>query len=226
MEPINSNERARVYYKVVGLFVACFILAMSLGFSTMNVNKLTDIATRKKLSELEKANEFQEKTFHPNIDNATKKLIEIQKDKEKVLNLSQTKSDINNSLQTIQAGLKPEDQSWQHLMYKNIIDIYYALESAFDSNYKLQADLESKDNVVQPIYGDLQRSKDMRDALKGENESLKTQIANINKGFTDFKEKSDDLQKQLGKCQEDLTAEKLINKGLNEELKKYKSIPH
>jgi hypothetical protein len=42
MKPLNSRERAKAFYKVAGLFVICFVLAILLGFATMNANKVTD----------------------------------------------------------------------------------------------------------------------------------------------------------------------------------------
>jgi len=222
MKPLNSNERARAFFKVVGLFVLCFALAMLLGFSTMNVNKMTDSTLRKQVEELKKDLLFQEEVFQPNIEDATKKLKDLSNYKEKTLDPNATKSDIETSLKKIMSEWKVDEESWQYPMYKNIVDIYFALESAYDSKFKLEEQLEATKGVTQSVDYDLQRQMDKRDELEKDNISMKSEIENLSKNFGDLQKQSEKLQNQLIKCRDSLRYYLDINKGLKDEISKLK----
>lgn len=222
MKPLNSNERAKAFYKVTGLFVICFILAMVLGFSTMNVNKVMDYTSRKQLEGLKNNLTFQEKIFQPNIDDATKKLKDMPDYKAKVLDLNATKSDIETSLKKIMSEWKGDEKDQQFIMYKNIVDTYFALESAYEAKFKLQEQLDAKENVVQVGSGDLQRTKDMRDELEKANMSLKAEKDNLSSNVTNLQGQVAKLQNQLGRCRDSLRNYIDINKGLRQQISKLK----
>jgi chromosome segregation ATPase len=204
MEPLNSQERARAYYKVTGFFVVCFILAILLGFSTMNVNKVMDYASRNQLEKLKNDLAFQENLFQPNIEDATKNLKELPNYKTKALDLNATKGDIETSLKKIMSGWKVDETDQKYMMYKNIVDIYFALESAYDNNFKLEDRLESKEGDVKTVDGDLQRVIDRRDELERENKMLKSDKGDIASSINKLQNQADVLQRQLLKCRDSL----------------------
>jgi chromosome segregation ATPase len=222
MKPLNNKERTKAFYKVFGLFLICFVLAMILGFSTMNLNKVMDYTSRKQLEGLKNDLTFQQKIFQPNIDNATKRLKDLPGYKEKRLDLNVTKSDIETSLKKIMSEWKPDEKNPQYIMYKNIVDIYFALESATDDKFKLEDQLSAKENVVINGTGDMQRIKDMRDALSQENQSLKTEKASLNNNVITLQELVTKMQTQLSKCRDSLRSCIDINKGYKQQLNKAK----
>jgi chromosome segregation ATPase len=227
MKPINSKERYSAYYKVIGLFICCLALAILLGFSTMNVTKVTDYATRKQLEELQNSLTFQDKTFLPNIEDATKKLKDLPDYKTKALDLNATKGDIETSLKKIMGELKGDENDQKYAMYKNIVDIYFALESAYDSKFKLEEKLEAKEGVVQIGDVDLQRAKNERDELDRKNKSMdednKTLTeanTSLNNNIKNLQSQLFKLQNQLGKCRDSLNSYIDINKGLKQQINK------
>jgi chromosome segregation ATPase len=222
MKPLNSNERAKALYKVAGLFVICFILAIALGFSTMNVNKVMDYTSRKQLEGLRNNLIFQEKIFQPNIDDATKKLKDLPNYKAKVLDLNATKGDIETSLKKIMSEWKGDEKDQQFIMYKNIVDVYFALESAYEAKLKLEEQLEAKENVVQVGSGDLQRTKDMRDELQKANVSLKSEKDILSNNVTNLQGQNVKLQNQLIRCRDSLKYYIDVNKGLKQQISKRK----
>jgi chromosome segregation ATPase len=228
MKPLNSRERTKAFYKVAGLFILCFVLAMLLGFSTMNVNKVTDYATKRQLDKYKNDLKFQETVFQPNILDATNKLHDLQNYKAKVLDPNATKSDIEASLKKIMSELKA-DSDQHYVMYKNIVDIYFALESAYDSKFKLEEKLEAKEGDVKNVDVDLQRVKDLRDELdnnnKKMNESNKTltdQNAFLSSNISSLKGDIVKLQNQLVKSRDSLKYYLDINKGLKQQINKLK----
>lgn len=225
MKPLNSNERAKAFYKVTGLFVVCFILAMLLGFSTMNVNKVTDYACKKQVEELKSGLQFQETVFQPNIDNATKKLKDLSAYKEKSLDPNATKSDIETSLKKIMSEWKVDETDQRYIMYKNITDMYFALESAYDSKFKLEEQLARKEGDVKTVDSDLQRVIDRRDELERENKFLKSDKGDLVSNFEKAQSQSDRLQRQLKNCRDSLRYFLDINKGLRDEINKLKKTP-
>jgi chromosome segregation ATPase len=222
MKPLNSNERAKAFYKVAGSFVICFILAMALGFSTMNVNKVMDYTSRKQLEGLKNNLIFQEKIFQPNIDDATKKLKDLPNYKAKVLDLNATKGDIETSLKKIMSEWKGDEKDQQFIMYKNIVDIYFALESAYEAKLKLEEQLDAKENVVQVGSGDLQRTKDMRDELQKANVSLKSEKDILSNNVTNLQGQNVKLQNQLIRSRDSLKYYIDVNKGLKQQISKLK----
>ncbi|GEM_PF-385715 len=222
MKPLNSNERAIAFYKVIVSFVICFVLAMVLGFSTMNVNKVMDYASRKQLEGLKNNLTFQEKIFRPNIDDATRKLNDLANYKTKVLDLNATKGDIETSLKKIMSEWKVNEKDQQYIMYKNIVDTYFALESAYDAKFKLEDQLEAKENVVKVGSGDLQHTKDLRDELEKANTSLKSEKDILSNNVSNLQGQVTRLQNQLDSCRNSLRNYRDINKALEQQIKKSK----
>jgi len=222
MKPLNSKERIRAFYKVIGLFIICFALAVLLGFSTMNVNKMTDSTLRKQVDALKNDLLFQEEVFQPNIESATKQLKNLSNYKEKSLDPNATKSDIETSLKKIMSEWKVDETDQQYIMYKNILDVYFALELAYDSKFRLEEQLERKEGEGKTVDSDLQRVIDRRDELERENKILKSDKGDIVININKLQSQSENLQKQLGKCRDSLRFYQDINKGLRDEISKIK----
>lgn len=222
MKPLNSKARARVFYKVTGLFLVCLFLAMLLGFSTMNANRVADYACRKQLEELKNDLQFQESIFQPNIEDATRKLKDLSNYKEKTLDPNATKSDIETSLKKIMSEWKVDEEDQQYLMYKNIVDMYFALESAYDTKFKLEEQLARKEGDVKTVDSDLQRVIDRRDELERENKLLKSDKGDILANIDKIQSQSNRLQSQLSRCRDSLRFYLDINKGLRDEISKLK----
>lgn len=204
MKPINSSERARVYYKVIGLFIACLVLAMSLGFSTMNVNKLTDYASRKQLEVLKSNLMFQEKVFQPNINEATVNLKDLPDYKAKQKYPGDISTSIEVSLGNIKSAWKTDETDQNYIMYKNIVDIYFALEAAYMDKFKLEEQLEQKDRITQNVDGDLSRELKIRDNFAKENETLKNDIKNIGNDLKEQQRLAESRQRELKSCRDSL----------------------
>jgi chaperonin cofactor prefoldin len=192
----------------------------------MNANKVTDYGLKRQLEKYDKDSEFQRITFQPNIEDATKKLKELPDYKAKALDLNATKSDIETSLKKIMSELKGDDNDQKYFMYKNIVDIYFALESAYDSKFKLEEKLEAKENVVQVGSGDLQRTKDMRDELDSKNKTLNginitltNQNADLSSNIASLKGDIGRMQNQLVKCRDSLNRCLVENKGYKQQKK-------
>jgi chromosome segregation ATPase len=106
------------------------------------------------------------------------------------------------------------------------VDIYFALESAYDSKFKLEEKLEAKENVVQVGSGDLQRTKDMRDeldsknkTLNGINKTLTDQNSDLSSNIISLKGDIGRLQNQLVKCRDSLNRCLVENKGYKQQKK-------
>jgi len=195
---------------------------MLLGFSTMNANRVADYACRKQLEELKNDLQFQESIFQPNIEDATRKLKDLSNYKEKTLDPNATKSDIETSLKKIMSEWKVDEEDQQYLMYKNIVDMYFALESAYDTKFKLEEQLARKEGDVKTVDSDLQRVIDRRDELERENRLLKSDKGDILANIDKIQSQSNRLQSQLSRCRDSLRFYLDINKGLRDEISKLK----
>jgi chromosome segregation ATPase len=102
------------------------------------------------------------------------------------------------------SGWKVDETDQKYMMYKNIVDIYFALESAYDNNFKLEDRLESKEGDVKTVDGDLQRVIDRRDELERENKMLKSDKGDIASSINKLQNQADVLQRQLLKCRDSL----------------------
>jgi hypothetical protein len=204
MKPLNSKERARAFYKVIGWFAFCFALAVLLGYCTMNVNNYTDYESRKQLESLKNDLIFLEKVFQPNIEDATKKLADLPKYKEKNLIPDDIATSINVSLENIKKEWKVDEKDPLYVMYKNIVDVYFALKSTYVNKFKLEEQLEAKESVVKSGSGDLQRVISRRDELEKENQSLKSEKDLLISNAINLQSQADKLQSQLKNSRDSL----------------------
>jgi hypothetical protein len=213
MKPLNSKERAKAFYKVTGLFVFCFVLAMLLGFSTMKEKNVTDYTSRKQLEALKNNLIFQEQVFQPNIEDATRKLKDLPNSKASQLSPANIATSIDASLGNIKKEWIVNEKDQQYIMYKNIVDIYFALEAAYLAKFKLEEQLEAKENNVKTGSSDLQRVIDQRDEFGQENKSLKSEKEILSSNIVN-------LQKRLKNSRDSLRSCSDQNKGYKQQIDK------
>ncbi|HNU76873.1 MAG TPA: type VI secretion system TssO, partial [Prolixibacteraceae bacterium] len=130
MEPLNKKERANAFKKVIGFFVLSFALAIFVGFTTMNVNKLAESKSMNELKKLKDNLKFQQDIFAPNIDQATKIMAKVPVAKESGENSEILHQDIATLLSTTKNSTST-DESWESKMYQNILKVYSDLQLAY-----------------------------------------------------------------------------------------------
>jgi hypothetical protein len=172
MKPLNQKERSKAYQKVVGLFVLCFALAMVLGFTTLNVNKLTDTKTKSDLQRLQSQLKFQQEVFSPNVDQVTKTLAKVPVYREEGENIEVLNSNIASVLSQTMKEVK-DDESWESAMYRNILKVYSDLQLSYKDQLRMKDELDSWKNSTQGSDKDLQRCLDEKRALQTEVNMLK-----------------------------------------------------
>lgn len=197
MKPLNSKERSRAYLKVTGWFILCFALAILLGFSTMNTGKVSDYACRKKLQDIQSSLRFQEAVFRPGIQEATMKLQDFANYREKKLVPGDIATSIEACLGKIKAEWTVDENDQQYLMYKNIVDIYFALESAYLNSIKNEEQLHAKELAGQLSAGEMQLQLKKKDEIEKENMLMKTDKENLVSSFEKLQSENDKLQAQM-----------------------------
>jgi len=218
MKPLNKKERAKAFNKVILLFVISFALAVLVGFTTMNVNKLAD---RKSLSEYAKIKaglKFEEQIFAPNIDQATKIMTKIPTAKESAENPDLLNSQVADLMSSTKSKMTADD-SWQSLMYQNIIKVYSDLQISYKENAKLQEKLDDCANSTHGSDKELQRVLDEKRDLQQELTMLKLSGAGSGGGGGNTAE----LQKNYNSVSEQLRQCKLENRGLLAEITKLRN---
>jgi hypothetical protein len=217
MKPLNQKERTKAYQKVVGLFVLCFALAMVLGFTTMNVNKLTDTKTKTDLQRLQSQLKFQQEVFAPNVEDAGKNLAKVPAYRELGENVEVLNSNIASILsQTI--NQVPNEDSWESNMYKNILKIYSDLQLSYKDQLRMKDELDILKNSTQGSDKELQRCLEEKRNLQNEINLLKLAGGGGGGGGNTAQ-----LEKDLVKAKKDLEDCNRINNALRSEIDKLRS---
>jgi hypothetical protein len=231
MKPLNRKERSKAYLKVTGWFTLCFVLAILLGFSTMNVNKVTDYTCRKQLEELKSNLRFQETVFCPGIQEATLRLQDFSDYKEKKLVPGDIATSIEATLGKIKAEWTVDEKDQQYLMYKNIIDVYFKLESQYLNSLKMEEQLHARELAGQSNAGELQLQLKKKDDIEKENlilksdkeslmsasEKLQGQNTSLQNQLKEMQSQHEKIQAQLKKCRDSLTVCLKENRGYKQE---------
>ncbi|MFW6245826.1 MAG: type VI secretion system TssO, partial [Tangfeifania sp.] len=137
MKPLNKKERNKAFFKVVGLFLISFIIALILGFTTMNYGTVSEQQTKNELEKLKTHLKFQEEIFAPNVGETTNLLSKIPTYKEEGENIEVLNQDIGAILsQTKNQAV--EDESWESVMYKDVINALSDLQLAYNEQMKLR----------------------------------------------------------------------------------------
>lgn len=217
MKPLNQKERTSAFLKVVGLFLLCFVIAMFLGFMTMNIKSLEDSKTRGDLEKLKSELKFQQETFAPNIDQVTKIMAKVPVYKEQGENIEILNQDIASLLSTTKNKVTADD-SWQSAMYLNILKVYSDLQLNYKEQLKLKEQLEFASSNTQGSDKDLQRCLDEKRTLQNEITMLKLTAASAGGGGSTAASGGNvaELEKQLRLC-------KVENKSLLSEITKLRN---
>jgi hypothetical protein len=155
MKALNQKERSKAWQKVAGFFVFTFILAMVLGFVTMNVNRLTDTKTKTDLEKLQNEQQFQREVFAPNVAIATTNLAKVPVYREEGENIEVLNSNIAGVISQTMKDIR-DDESWESKMYRDILKVYSELQQAYRNQNRLvdeQKALQAELNIAKLAGG-------------------------------------------------------------------------
>ena len=150
MKPLNNKERNRAFLKVVGLFLISFVIAILVGFTTMNTGRLADKQSSSELQKLKNHLKFQEEIFAPNVNEATSLLAKLPKYKEE----GENKEVLNQDIAALVSKTKneiAEEESWETTMYKDVIQTLSDLQLAYNDKLNLMEDLGESDEMSQKL---------------------------------------------------------------------------
>jgi len=198
MKPLNHKERSKAYQKVVGLFVLSFIVAIVLGFTTMNAGQLTEAKTRSDLQKLQNQLKFQQEVFAPNVDEATKILAKVPVYREQGENIEVLNSGIASVLSQTMKEVE-EDGTWESDMYLNILKVYSDLQLSYREQLRMKDELDTRRNSTEGSDRDLQRCLDEKRALQTELNLLKV-AGGAGGGSAQLERELDKVKKELDDC--------------------------
>jgi len=212
MKPLNKKERNKAFLKVVGLFLISFVIAIIVGFSTMNVSKLSEHNASSELKDLKNNLKFQEEVFAPNVGKTTELLSKVPNYKENGENIEVLNQDIGALLSKTKNQIT-EDDSWESKMYKDIISGLSALQLAYNEELELREDLGDSSEASE----DLQKCKMENTRLQNQINMLQSAVGGGGGGGSD-KAKKDlkDAKNKLKQCN-------LENRALRKEIEKYRN---
>ena len=129
MKPLNKKERNKAFFKVVGLFLISFVIAVFLAFTTMQTPRLSENKSRREAEKLRKNLKFQEDVFAPNVAKASGLLPKIPTSGEQGENIEVLNQDIGSLLSNTKNQVV-EDETWESKMYNNVIKAFSDLQLA------------------------------------------------------------------------------------------------
>lgn len=150
MKPLNKKERNKAILKVTGLFLITFIIAILVGFTTMNTATLSDKKSNAELKKLKDNLKFQEEIFGPNVNQATGLLTKLPKYKEEGENKEVLNQDIAALLSKTKNEIAPEE-TWETTMYKDVIQSLSNLQLAYNDQISLLEDLGQSGEVSKKL---------------------------------------------------------------------------
>ena len=209
MKALNNKERNRAFYKVVGFFLVSFIIAMILGFTTMNMGSLSDRKAKSELADIKAQLKFQEETFAPNVAKTTEMLAKLPTAEQSGENIEVLNQDIGALLSQTKNKII-DSESWESIMYKEVIQALSDLQLAYNE----QIDL--KDQV-----GDSgEASKKLQQCINEKNQ-LQNQLSILQASGgggsdADCQKELKDVQKRLNQCN-------LENRALKKEIEKFRN---
>jgi len=213
MKPLNKKERNKAFYKVVGLFLISFIIAIILGFTTMNVGRLSEQKMNTELTKLKDHLKFQEEVFAPNVGRTTGLLSKIPTYREEGENLEVLNQDIGAMLSQTKNQIE-EDESWESEMYENVIQALSDLQIAYNEQMKLKEQMGSSDEVEQK----LQVCITERDRLQNQLNILQA-AGGGGGGDADCSQ----IEKELKQVRQQLNTCNLENKALRQEIERIRN---
>ena len=146
MKPLNSKERNKAFLKVVGLFIISFIIAIVVGFTTMNTGRLADKQSTSELQKLKNHLQFQEEIFAPNVNKSAALLAKLPKYKQEGENNEVLNQDIAALVSKTKNEIKDEE-SWETTMYKDVIKTLSDLQLAYNEQINLLEQIGDSDET-------------------------------------------------------------------------------
>jgi predicted DNA-binding protein YlxM (UPF0122 family) len=213
MKPLNRKERNKALLKVTGLFLLTFIIAIIVGFTTMNTGRLSDKKSNAELERLKTNLKFQEEIFAPNVNQATGLLTKLPKYKEEGENKEVLNQDIAALLSRTKNEIAPEE-TWETTMYKDVIQTLSNLQLAYNDKLNLMEDLGDSD----------QMSKKLQECIN-EKTQLQNQLNMLQAagGGGGGGAATAQLEKDLKDAQQKLRQCNLENRALKQEIEKIRS---
>lgn len=221
MKPINKKDRSKAFYQVVGLFLISFAIAMILGFTTMNNQKLADEKSKKELENIKEQLKFQEDVFAPTMDEVTLLLDKVPTAKEQGENIDVLNSDIASKLSTTKNQIA-EDEGWESKLYTNVIKIYSDLQVAYKEQIRLNEELSLCQNSTDGVDEQVQKLTLEKTNLQNELNMLKAAGGGGGGGDDKSQEVIADLDKKLKDAERKLKECNTETKALLSQIEKLK----
>lgn len=223
MKPLNKKERNKAFFKVTGLFLISFVIAVLLGFTTMNVGKLSEIQSESELRKIKNNLKFQEEVFAPNVGEATSMLSKIPTAGDTGENLEVLNQDIAAILSNTKNKVE-EDETWESKMYKDVIQALSNLQLAYNNQVRLRERLGSSDEVEQKLQATITE----RDRLQTQLSMLQASAGGgggggAGGGGAGESAKLAKLEKDLKDTQKQLNSCNLENKALLQEIERIRN---
>ncbi len=210
MKPLNKKDRNKAFFKVIGFFLASFIIALVLGFTTMNIGKLSVQQSNKELERLKQNLQFQEEIFAPNVGEATGLIAKIPRHEEEDVNIEVLNQDIGAILSQTKNKV-PEEESWETTMYQDVIKALSDLQLAYNRQINLMEEMGDSDQTSQK----LQECISERSRLQNQVNMLQASAG----GGADMEQ----CQAELKEAQQKLRQCNLENRALKQEIEKIRN---
>jgi len=214
MKPLNKRERNKAFYKVVGFFLLSFLIAILLGFTTMNVGKLSEKKSNTELKRLKSQLKFQEEVFAPNVGETSGMLSKIPTARETGENLEVLNQDIGALLSNTKNQVV-EDDSWETKMYRDVLKTLSDLQLAYNDQIKLTERMGESDEASQKLQACIAE----RDRLQNQLNILQASGGGGGGGGADCAK----LEKDLKVAQQQLESCKLENRALKQEIERVRN---
>lgn len=215
MKPLNEREWKKAFLKVAGFFLAGFIIAITLGFVTLNVPRYAERNSNKELERLKENLKFQEDVFAPNVGQATLLLARIPLSREQKENLTVLNQDIGAILSQTKNQVA-EDESWETKMYNDVIKSLSDLQVA----YQDQLNLTEQVAKLHDLNAQLQQCISERNQLQVQLAAL--QSGKGGGGGEGGEAECAQCLKELKEAQQQLRHCNLENRALKQEVEKYR----
>lgn len=209
MKPLNKKERTKAYYKVIGLFLLSFVIAIILGFSTMNLSKISEISAETELEKLQENLHFQQEVFAPNVGKSVDLLKKIPDYEAQGENLEVLNQDIGAIISATKNQVQ-EDETWESKMYLDVLKTLSDLQLAYNDHFELLEQLEDSGNSDEKLQRCLNEKQQLQNQVN---------ILQASGGGGNNKQ----LQKDLKDAEKKLRDCILENRALKQEIQKYES---
>jgi chromosome segregation ATPase len=211
MKPLNNKERNKAFFKVTGLFLIAFVIALILGFTTMNMGSVSEKSSRIELERLKEHLKFQEEIFAPNVGEATSMISKIPNYETEGENLEVLNQDIGAVLSQTKNQVV-EDESWETKMYQDVIKTLSDLQLAYNSKLDLMEEMGDSDETSQKLQECI-----------AERNQLQTQVNMLQSSGGGGGGDTEQLQKELKDAQNKLRQCNLENRALKQEIEKIRN---